>query len=232
MSGFAVQPVRRYDLPRYPTTCLEPEPTEQAERRFGPREAARWLVVALLVLGLSMLLIACGDRGRLGTPPPPRLDGGALGDGSVPPPDGALPPPDGGADDGGDILAGDIAQCTPADLYCADGHTLMTCETYSYVAVDCDTYCPATYGPQSVSQGCDTTAAEPCQCYDMLDGGRAECTPDEVMCPDPTTITSCDPTTGGYVTTTCAEYCVLHYGPDSLAAGCDAAHPDNPCGCD
>jgi hypothetical protein len=188
------------------------------------------------MLGLALGAIACGDRGRLAVVPP-RHDGGLTPDGGVgpdgglPPPDGGPPPPDGGDDDGGDILAGDIAECTPADIFCADDSTLMTCESYTYEAVDCDTYCQAAYGPRSGSFGCDIAAVDPCQCYDMLDGGIAACTPDVVQCLDPATVSTCDPTTGSFITTECSTWCREHFGAGSTATGCDATRTDNPCGC-
>jgi len=232
-AGFEIRPVRHYDAPRYPTTCLEAEPTEaEGDGRVHLRDVLRWLLCAVLMLGLAFGAIACGDRGRLAVPPPEHLDGGHSPDGGGPDgggPDG-LPPPDGGDPDG-DILAGDIAECTPGDIYCQDGETLMTCEHYYYEPVDCTTYCPATYGPQSYSQGCDVNAADPCNCYDMLDGGIAMCTPDTVECIDPNTVSTCDEATGGWVTSDCTTWCTEHFGAGATATGCDATQPDNPCGC-
>jgi hypothetical protein len=230
-AGFEIRPVRRYDAPCYPTTCLEPEPTAAPDDgRVRLRDVARWLVCALLMLGLVLGAIACGDRGRLAVTPPPRTDGGLVPDGGSGP-DGGLPPPDGGNDDGGDILAGDIAACNPGDVYCADSHTLMTCDQVSYVATDCDAYCPASYGPQSYSMGCDIAAADPCNCYDMLDGGIGLCTPDMVECLDLDTVSACDEATGSWVTSDCTTYCAEHFGAGSTATGCDATQVDNPCGC-
>jgi hypothetical protein len=232
-AGFEVRPVRRYDAPRYPTTCLEPEPTAApADERVHLRDVLRWLVCALLMAGLVLGAVACGDRARLAVVPP-RHDAGLQPDGGLPPPDGGLPPPDGGNDDGGDIIMGDIAYCEPGDIYCADSQTLMTCNegAYEYVATDCDVYCPATYGPLSYSMGCDLAAADPCNCYDMLDGGIGMCTPDTIECLDPNTVSTCDESSGSMISTDCTTYCTLHFGAGATATGCDATQRDNPCGC-
>jgi|WetSurMetagenome_2_1015567.scaffolds.fasta_scaffold262445_2 hypothetical protein len=230
-AGFEVRPVRRYEAPRYPTTCLEPEPVEAPpDDRVRVRDVLRFLVCALLMLGLVLGAVACGDRARLAVVPP-RADGGLTPDGG-PLPDGGLPPPDGGDGDGGDIIMGDIAECTPGDVFCADPQTLMTCEDgYTYQAQDCDAYCQATYGAQSYTLGCDSGAYDPCNCYDMLDGGIAQCTPDTVECWDSSTIATCDPASGSLVSTDCTSWCHEHFGTTSTATGCDATHLDNPCGC-
>jgi hypothetical protein len=231
-AGFEVRPVRHYDVPRYPTTCLEAEPIEAPpDDRVRLRDVLRFVVCALLMLGLVLGAVACGDRARLAVVPP-RVDGGITPDGAVPPPDGAVPPPDGGSDDGGDIIMGDIAECTPGDIYCADDQTLMTCsDSYWYESTDCSAYCPANYGPQSYTLGCDVNAYDPCNCYDMLDGGIAQCTPDTVECWDSNTIATCDPSTGGLVSTDCTTYCHEHFGVQYTPTGCDATQLDNPCGC-
>ncbi len=231
-AGFEVRPVRHYDVPRYPTTILEPEPEEApAEDRVRLRDVLRFAVCALLMLGLVLGAVACGDRARLAVVPP-KVDGGITPDGGLPPPDGGLPPPDGGEPDA-DIIMGDVAYCTPGDIYCADTQTLMTCndDRYSYSPTDCDAYCQATYGPQSYTLGCDVNAWDPCNCYDMLDGGIAQCTPGDVQCWDPSTIATCDPATGSLVSTDCTTWCHEHFGTTSTATGCDASQSDNPCGC-
>jgi hypothetical protein len=230
-AGFEVRPVRQYDVPRYPTTCLEPEPEEPTDDRVRPRDVLRWLVAGLLMLGLLVGAIACGDRGRLAVVPP-RADGGITPDGG-PQPDGGLPPPDGGEPDGGDIIMGDIADCAPGDIFCADTQTLMTCneDQGTYTATDCDAHCQATYGPQSYTLGCDVNAVDPCNCHDMLDGGIAQCTPGTVWCLDPSTVETCDQATGSMVSTDCTTWCHEQYGATSTAAGCDASQSDNPCGC-
>lgn len=232
-AGFEVRPVRHYDVPRYPTTCLEPEPVAgPADDRVGLRDVLRWLVAGLLIVGLALGAVACGDRARLAVIPE-KIDGGTTPDGG-PLPDGGPQPPDGGPPpDGGDIIMGDIAECTPGDLYCQDPQTLMTCseDRWSYEPTDCDAYCQATYGPQSYTLGCDVNAWDPCNCYDMLDGGIAECTPGTVWCLDPDTVETCDPATGSLVSTDCTTWCHEHFGATSTAAGCDATRLDNPCGC-
>ena len=229
-AGFEVRPVRHYDVPRYPTTCLEPEPTEAQEDRVRLRDVLRFIVCSLLMLGLVLGAVACGDRARLAVVPP-RVDGGITPDGG-PLPDGGLPPPDGGEPDGGDIIQGDIAECTPGDIFCMDSQTLMTCNNgYSYDQTDCDAYCQATYGSQSYTLGCDVNVWDPCNCYDMLDGGIAQCTPGAVECWDPNTIATCDPSSGSMLSTDCTTWCHEHFGATTTATGCDAMKLDNPCGC-
>jgi len=229
-AGFEVRPVRHYDVPRYPTLCLEAEPAEAPDERVGVRDVLRFIVCALLMVGLVLGAVACGDRARLAVVPP-RVDGGITPDGG-PQPDGGLPPPDGGGDDGGDILAGDIAECTPGDIFCADAQTLMTCSaSYAYEATDCNAWCQATVGPDSYTLGCDVSAYVPCNCYDMLDGGIAECSPGTIGCLDPSTVEVCDPTTGSMISTDCTTWCHETFGATSTATGCDATNAQNPCGC-
>lgn len=57
-----------------------------------------------------------------------------------------------------DIIDGDVAACTPGDIYCSDASTAQVCnqDHWSYTAYDCTTYCSDTYGPGFVSIGCDT----------------------------------------------------------------------------
>ena len=228
-AGFEVRPVRHYDVPRYPTTCLEPEPIEAPpDDRVRVRDVLRWLVCALLMLGLVLGAVACGDRARLAVVPP-RVDGGVTPDGG-PLPDGGLLPDGGGPD--GDIIMGDVAQCTPGDIFCQDAQTLMTCSaSYAYEPTDCNAYCQATYGSYSYTLGCDVNAYDPCNCYDMLDGGIAECNPGMIGCLDPNTIETCDAATGSMVSTDCTSWCHENFGATSTATGCDAMNVENPCGC-
>jgi hypothetical protein len=228
-AGFELRPVPRYEPPRYPTTCRDDEAAPPAA--WGWREVIRVALALVLVLGLALGALACGDRARLAVTPPGRDggigDGGPPGDGG---PDGA-PPWDGATDDGGDILLGDIAECTPGDLYCADADTLMTCADSTYQAESCTERCVDEWGPTAFSQGCAAAAADPCQCeYDLLDGGMAACTPGEVTCRDEATAEVCDPATGSPTAVVCADYCTATYGAGATSSGCDASAADF-CGC-
>jgi len=65
-----------------------------------------------------------------------------------------------------DIIDGDIAECSPADILCMDGGQVAICNaSYYYDYFACADKCITDLGEGAISQGCDPVAAEnPCQC--------------------------------------------------------------------
>jgi hypothetical protein len=129
-----------------------------------------------------------------------------------------------------DIEEGIEASCMPEDVWCADTETLITCPDYYEVYQNCNEYCAETYGPQSESYGCDATVTDnPCQCYDMLDGDVATCTPGDVECWGSNTAAVCNESYY-FDSYDCGTYCVSTYGADYVSLGCDATL-EEPCNC-
>lgn len=132
-----------------------------------------------------------------------------------------------------DIIAGEMALCTPGDIMCFDDRTVGLCDVSygDFVPQDCNEYCVATYGYDYYSLGCDATAADPCRCeYGMTDGGVAACEPGDVICLDEATLGVCDDS-WSYAPFDCDARCVEQHGAGATSAGCDAAVAD-PCQCE
>jgi hypothetical protein len=133
-----------------------------------------------------------------------------------------------------DIMAGEPIVCTPGDIMCLDDWTLGRCDeaAWDYVPQDCNTFCVETYGYDYYSQGCDATAADPCQCeYGMIDGEMMVCEPGDVICLDEATLGVCDEAAMDYLPVACADRCVEQLGAGATSAGCDATATD-PCECE
>lgn len=129
-----------------------------------------------------------------------------------------------------DIEEGVVAACEPDDVYCADTETLVTCPDYYEVYQRCDEHCVATFGPQSVSSGCDASVADnPCQCYDMLDGDVAACMPGDIECWGETILAVCNES-AYFDSVDCSVYCASTYGADYISLGCDVTL-EEPCNC-
>ncbi len=131
-----------------------------------------------------------------------------------------------------DILDGIMASCDPADVYCSDDWTVVTCEDGVETAHSCYDYCVETMGYDYYPEGCDAAdPSDPCNCeYGMVDGGMIDCEPDDVICHDGETLGICEGL-GGYTPYSCAEVCVEALGEGALTDGCDLTDPDDPCTC-
>ncbi|MDF1563037.1 MAG: hypothetical protein P1V51_08340 [Deltaproteobacteria bacterium] len=229
---FQVRPLERYEGARYHSVHLQraadaaavelsrPVPVPE-RRRPSLMELVRIASMTILVFTLSMAMVACYSENDDDHQQQWISDGGS----------------DGGDDtDGGDITAGVMAECTPGDVYCSDAQTLQTCtDGYWYEAVDCNTWCQETYGPeygQAWSNGCDADAAEPCQCqYDMVAGEMVQCLPGDIYCSDPGTAQVCNEDQMTYSAIDCATHCEQTHGPSFGTTGCDESDPENFCGC-
>ena len=132
------------------------------------------------------------------------------------------------------IMEGIIAECTPGEFYCIDEHSASICieSPWNWEAVDCEEYCKEEYGEHSYSEGCDESASEACQCYGVLDGDIAECTPgDFQFCPAENTAAVCADNGWDWDYWNCSEWCEVTYGADSESNGCDDNGGDNFCSC-
>ena len=72
-----------------------------------------------------------------------------------------------------DIIDGDIAACTPGEVWCRSDDIAGICHDnqWDWDYVYCDDYCPENYGPDSYSDGCDASNPENfCGCYGVVDG--------------------------------------------------------------
>jgi hypothetical protein len=132
-----------------------------------------------------------------------------------------------------DIIEGGLPVCTPGEFSCVDELTAQVCTTdYTWETRDCEVYCQETYGEYTETKGCVEGADDPCGCYDIIDGDVAECTPGEFLfCHDENTASVCAEDHWTWIYQDCAEYCVIHYGPDASSSGCDDNEGDNFCGC-
>lgn len=75
------------------------------------------------------------------------------------------------------VVVTPLAQCSPNAIRCRDNATLESCPSGTWVARSCNEYCQETRGHDYFSNGCNTAAADPCQCtedYGMLDGIEVE----------------------------------------------------------
>ncbi|MFH1807731.1 MAG: hypothetical protein ABIJ09_03245 [Pseudomonadota bacterium] len=223
-NAFEIRPVARYSGARYPgVRPPRHDEGDEGVRKPGP---VRLAFTALLIAAISLGLVAClGDlRGKLQDrfDVVTSADGGGGGDGGT-------------GDDGGDIIMGEMVECSPGDLHCDDADTLATCgDDYLYTRQSCAEICEDRFsasGEWGYSLGCDIDAADPCQCQeDMIDGGMPACFPGDVYCADDTTLVECgDDYSMNSVD--CETYCDAQYGdPAAYSLGCsdDAA---DPCQC-
>jgi len=138
-----------------------------------------------------------------------------------------------------DILDGEIASCTPEELYCADTASITYCdvpegETWGTpLTVTCTEYCRLTLGPDYSSyEGCNADNPENlCSCvYDVLDGGIAQCTPGELQCLDDGQLATCNADSSfDYVL--CSDKCLADLGEGAISLSCDATDAEDPCTC-
>ncbi|MBN2497603.1 MAG: hypothetical protein JXR96_23625 [Deltaproteobacteria bacterium] len=122
-----------------------------------------------------------------------------------------------------DIIIGEMVECTPGDLRCLDDDTLQVCEDYWWATSrDCDDYCREMYGEWSFSRGCDSEAADPCQCeYDVTPGIVAMCTPGDLHCISERDVQVCNDDGISWTDMSCDEYCRETHGADYYSLGCD-----------
>lgn len=70
-----------------------------------------------------------------------------------------------------DIIGGEMMVCTPEDIICFDDDTMGVCENeWDYTRVECADYCVETFGSEYLSEGCDASADDPCQCVAPASG--------------------------------------------------------------
>jgi hypothetical protein len=138
-----------------------------------------------------------------------------------------------------DIIDGEIAMCTPDELYCADDWNVTFCdvpegETWGTPdTISCHAYCQRTRGTDWTSfNGCDASLGEYlCQCAeDIIDGGIAMCTPDELRCLGDGELAICnDESFFDYYF--CGDVCVTELGEGAISLGCDDTDAADPCLC-
>ncbi len=138
-----------------------------------------------------------------------------------------------------DIIDGEIAMCTPDELYCADDWNVTFCdvpegETWGTPdTISCAAYCQRTRGTNWTSfNGCDAALGEYlCQCAeDIIDGGIAMCTPDELRCLGDGELAICnDESFFDYYF--CGDVCVTELGEGAISLGCDDTDAQDPCLC-
>jgi hypothetical protein len=131
-----------------------------------------------------------------------------------------------------DIVAGSPPPVMPDELRCVDDWTLEQCEGYECQQRSCDEVCQETHGYDWYSLGCDLSVEDPCQCeYGLIGGEPVYCEPGELLwCIDENTVERCDDE-GVPTTQNCADLCREDFGDFYESDGCDAAQPDNICGC-
>jgi hypothetical protein len=201
---FEVKPLLQYDGARYPT------PEEPLERE---RSLSLKLLVVVFSLAMALGLMACVDQEKAYHPDYYKRAGDSgPGDG----------------DDGDyDILLGAPPECTPGEAFCQD-HVYAECtDGYTLEYTDCDAWCREQTGMDA--EACDASAVQPCDCYDIIDGDVAECTPGDVQCGPGNTLGTCD--NYYYEYAGCDAICQEQLGePLAYSQGCDVTQSD-PCQC-
>ena len=123
--------------------------------------------------------------------------------------------------------------CAPGEAICRDEYSMAICDEdgQTQATVLCNDYCQERFGLHSGSSGCNPAAAMPCECNDIVDGYFTECTPEDLLCQDESTLMVCDEGSGSWNHVDCNDYCNETLGPDSFSTGC-TANVNDPCGCE
>lgn len=134
------------------------------------------------------------------------------------------------------IPDGDIADCNPGDVFCADEtYTAYVCNETGedYDVVNCNEYCSEAYGWDYYSEGCNAETPDNfCSCeYGQIEGIMVECYPGDLWCEDTETLRVCGE--DFYSTPiSCYDYCQQEYGVEYYSLGCNDENVENICNCE